>query len=659
MHDEKFVAASAIAAAVTLATIFWLRPLARRIGLVDRPSNRKRHRGRVPLIGGLCFFLGTIAGLLYFGDLDRFIVSVLAIGAILVLFGLIDDLHDLSPRTRLLIQACTVVLMMAATGLYVDSVGNLFGDGAFRLYLLGIPLTVVAVVGLVNAFNMLDGIDGLAGSLAMVSIVAILAFSGVSLPATGVLLMLQILAIALVPYLMVNLGWPDGRRIFMGDAGSTLIGFLLAWSVIHLSQRDAALAPVDVLWCIALPVMDTLAVMYRRMRLGLSPFLADRRHVHHLLLDAGFSPRKALALIVAGGALLAWLGHALRDAPELLSLAIFLGMLTVYVLWVPRAVAWLRMAMRGRLPLMFAGAVSGAMAGYIGKWLNPASREQIKASFTWRAESMFETDTVDPPRIAVTASASTVTEEDDGRSQQPAPEHDGRVKALCVLDGTPDDLEMVPIVQQLSADARFNARICVAGLADDGSAYALYRSGDQAGPDPDIHYIHPEQDPAGTVSVALDDMKRVINAFNPDVVLVHGESPTVLATALVAYYQEIPVAHMEISRPAGHVAPPASDEVPGRIINTLASLHFTSTERAGEDLIAAGIPQDRITITGHARIGARHAHADARDDACVCIAEALASLPQRMRVAPRQDGGVTSEAKWRSSEPQPVTEPVN
>ena len=643
MHDEKFVAASAIAAAVTLATIFWLRPLARRIGLVDRPNKRKRHRGRVPLIGGLCFFLGTIAGLLYFGDLDPFIVSLLATGAILVLFGLIDDLYDISPRARLLIQACTVALVMAATGVYIDSAGGLFGGETFGLRILGIPLTIVAVVGLVNAFNMLDGIDGLAGSLAMVSIVAILAFSGAGWPAPSVLLMLQILAIALVPYLLVNLGWPDGRRIFMGDAGSTLLGFLLAWSVIQLSQRDGALAPVDVLWCVALPVMDTLAVMYQRMRRGLSPFQADRRHLHHLLRDAGLSPRKTLALIVATGGVLACLGYALRGVPEVLSLVAFLGVLLVYVLRAPRMVAWLRMAMRDRLSRAIADAVSAAIVEYIEKpWRKLLPWQRAYASPVPRAEPMFEKDIVDSPRIAVAAAA---TGGDEAGSQQTAPAHDSRVKALCVLDGTPDDLEMVPIVQQLSTDGRFDARICVAGLADD-SAHALRRSGDQA----DLHLDIGSGDPAEIVSVALGDMKRVFNAFHPDVVLIHGESPTVLATALVAYYQEIPVARMEME----HASPRAPDEANGRIINRLASLHFTSTERAGLDLVAAGIPQDRITVTGHARIGARHAHADARTgDACACIAEALAGLPQRMRV-PRRDDSANSEAKWRSSEPHPV-----
>lgn len=660
MHDEKFVAASAIAAAVTLAAIFWLRPLARRIGLVDRPNKRKRHRGRVPLIGGLCFFLGTIAGLFYLGNLDPFIVSLLACGAILLLFGLIDDMYDLSPRARLLIQASTVALMMAATGVYIDSAGDLFGGGEIRLSLLGIPLTIVAVVGLVNAFNMLDGIDGLAGSLAMVSIVALLAFSSGGWPVPSVLLMLQILAIALVPYLMVNLGWPDGRRIFMGDAGSTLIGFVLAWSLIDLSQRDGVLAPVDVLWCVALPVMDTLAVMYQRMRRGLSPFRADRRHLHHLLRDAGFSPRKTLAMIVAAGALLAGLGYALRNVPDVLSLMAFLGVLSIYVFRAPRTVAWLRKVVRGWLPQSLVGLVSGAIGGHLARSrLLLLLRKHADATSQRRAGEMSDAHEVDaaPVVAAATASASTVAsssgdgdDENDERPQSvPAP--DGRLKALCVLDGTPDDLGMVPIMQQLSEDARFDARICVAGQEGDGM-HALHRSATHA-------ESCAEQDPAEVVSAALGEMKRVFNAFHPDVVLIHGESPTVLATALVAYYQEIPVARMEFDQAVGHVAQQA-DETNGKLINTLASLHLTSTERAGEDLIAAGIPQERITITGHARDDTRSTRVHDGDAGEICaarIAEALARLPQRTRI-PQRDGGAVNkaidEAKWRSPEPHPV-----
>lgn len=619
MQHEKFVAASAIAVAVTLASIFWLRPLARRIGLVDEPNNRKRHRGRVPLIGGLCFFLGTISGLVYLGNLDHFIVSLLASGSLIVLSGLVDDLYDLKPRTRLFIQAGVVAMVIASTGVHIDSAGALFGGEPVRLYWLGIPLTVVAVVGLVNAFNMLDGIDGLAGSLALVSIASIFAFSGASWPVPSALLVLQILAIALVPYLLVNLGWPDGRRIFMGDAGSMVIGFVLAWSVIHLSQRDAVLAPVDALWCVALPVLDTLAVMYQRMRRGESPFRADRSHLHHLLLDAGLSPRKALGLVVLAGGTLAALGYALRDAPEGVSLLVLLGVLAVYVLQLPRAISWLRLAVLGQLPEPLPGWVSGMIAAGLGKsWLHLLLGKQGDA---WSARQPRPQAASDGE--AVRQAASTLAPEQARRSA-PADARDERLNALCVLDGTPEGVALMTIVQQLSADTRFNARICVAGLgADDVQVHD-----DAAGSTgQDGATARGHQDPAEVVSRVLGETRRMFSTFRPDVVLLHGASPTVLATALTAYYKEIPVACVEVGSSA-RADTQERGQADGRLPRATASLHFTSTQRAGDDLIAAGIPQERITVTGSPHVGDRQEHAHRRSiDACMRIADVLAGLP--------------------------------
>src|SRR5687768_16873719 len=182
MDDPKLVAASAIALAVTLFAIFSMRPLARRFGLVDRPDARKRHHGRVPLIGGLCFFLGTVVGLLYLGYIDRFVVSLLVPCALIVVTGAVDDFGNLSVRSRLIIQTCAAGMVIAATGVYLDYTGQVFGPGGLDLGLAGIPITIIAVIGLINAFNMLDGIDGLAASLAMVSIGAIMLFANVGWP---------------------------------------------------------------------------------------------------------------------------------------------------------------------------------------------------------------------------------------------------------------------------------------------------------------------------------------------------------------------------------------------------------------------------------------------------------------------------------------------
>src|SRR5262245_23164998 len=128
MPDAKLVAAGSVALTVTLIAIFSLRPLASRVGLIDRPNERKRHRGRVPLIGGICFFLGIIAGYSYLGGRDDFVQCLLAIGALILLTGLLDDMYDLSVGPRLAIQAGAAALVIAATGVYVDGLGTVWGD---------------------------------------------------------------------------------------------------------------------------------------------------------------------------------------------------------------------------------------------------------------------------------------------------------------------------------------------------------------------------------------------------------------------------------------------------------------------------------------------------------------------------------------------------
>lgn len=240
MLDEKLVAAGAIALAVTLFSIFSMRPLARKLGLVDKPDGRKRHSGRIPLIGGLCFFVGTLVGLCYLGYVDHFVMSLVTGATLVMVTGLVDDFHNLSVRSRLVVEISVVGWVIAISGFYIDDIGPLLGNHGLKLGLLGIPFTIVAVIGLINAFNMLDGIDGLAAATAMISIVAMLAFGDFTGPSLGALMLLQILFASLIPYVCVNLGWPDGRKIFMGDAGSTLLGFLLAWSLVYLSHGTVA-----------------------------------------------------------------------------------------------------------------------------------------------------------------------------------------------------------------------------------------------------------------------------------------------------------------------------------------------------------------------------------------------------------------------------------
>lgn len=317
-----------IAVLSSAAAMILLYHHAESIGLVDRPDERKRHVGNIPLIGGLSAFFGVVVSMCFESQTLLFTNALLGTGAVLALTGAMDDRFDLSVRTRLVIQAGAVLTMVYCTGVYVHTLGRLFGHD-LELGVAGIPLTLLAVVGLLNAFNMMDGIDGLAGMLTLVSIGAINVFQGFSQWHSCILLLL--LAAALIPDLAANLELV-GRKVFLGDAGSVMIGYFLAWTLIQLSQQPHPnLSTVDVLWCVALPVLDTLAVMIRRMSEGKSPFKPDRGHIHHLLLRAGFNAHTTLVLLVGLAMALVFMGTLTRNLAPGSNLLTFAALTLIYV----------------------------------------------------------------------------------------------------------------------------------------------------------------------------------------------------------------------------------------------------------------------------------------------------------------------------------------
>jgi undecaprenyl-phosphate alpha-N-acetylglucosaminyl 1-phosphatetransferase/UDP-N-acetylglucosamine 2-epimerase len=584
MKDPKLVAASAIALAVTLFAIFSMRPWARRMGLVDKPNGRKHHRGHIPLIGGLCFFIGTLVGLSYLGYFDGFVTSLMAASALIVVAGALDDASDLSVRARLLVEAGATGLVIAMSGYYVHDLGMLFGDGRLGLGILGIPFTIIAVIGLINAFNMLDGIDGLAATVAMVSIGAIMLFDDSPWSMPGVVFLLQVLFFALIPYLFVNLGWPDGRKIFMGDAGSTLIGFLLAWSLIYMShERIERLAPVDVLWCVALPVMDTAAVMYRRMRMGRSPFRADRQHLHHLLLDAGLKPRAALLAMLGMSGLLVLVGYALRNLPEPVSLVAFFAVLAAHVWGTPMLLA----KVRGVWPSPLPGNGVGLVMAFGGNDHEPmfvtelARFDEVDHAFASSSD-----DLLGDRGTAIPDAAQA-----DAADRDPVP-----VKTLCVLADSPDAVHIAPIAQQLARDDRFDSTVCVTAVPENNANQVLGLFDLVA--DVELDVPHGE-DPAETTSNALGSMQRIMSEFQPDLVLVPGDTAATLAATLAAHYRNVPVVCID-SGLAGLQA--AGDDPGRRIARSLAALHVAPSTTTGRQLVAEGVPAERVLVTGNTAI---------------------------------------------------------
>ncbi len=332
--------ANLIALVSAFLAIKVLRPIAIYFNLVDVPVGRKQHVGHVPLIGGLSIYVGVLVAILAVYPIHDKLFFLLASASLILVAGLVDDLIQLGVWVRILIQAIACLIMIKGAGVYVESLGDLFGMGEIYLGQWGVPFTLIGVIGLVNAINMSDGIDGLTGSLALVAILGVFGFESIS-GNYRLFDFLLVMAAALVPYLLTNLSIISDRKIFLGDAGSMFIGFVLAWVLIELSQganasEGRAMEPISVLWCVALPVIDTFVVIIKRLKAGRSPFHPDRSHFHHMLQDIGMGPMQtlftmifiALALVVIGGlAQLFW--------PQL-SVGLFILVVAVYIYWVKR-----------------------------------------------------------------------------------------------------------------------------------------------------------------------------------------------------------------------------------------------------------------------------------------------------------------------------------
>ncbi|HEY8228967.1 MAG TPA: MraY family glycosyltransferase [Rhodanobacteraceae bacterium] len=308
-----------------------LVPISRPFGLLDYPDARKRHGFATPLVGGLSIFVGMLAGWMWLGQAQHFDDVVLGTACMLVLLGAIDDKYGLRVSVRVVVQVLAILIVIATTGMYVHSLGRLHGH-ELMLGWLGIPFTVLAVIGLINAFNLMDGIDGLAGCLALVSAGAIALLVPVSAPAPLAVIVF-LLAAALYPFLLSNLGLLGRRaKVFLGDAGSVVLGYVIAWTLIALSQDDPRrISPGLVLWCVAVPVMDTLAVVYRRLKRGESPFTPDRTHIHHLLMNAGLGPRPTLVCLVAFAAALPFVGRVIHG--RLGAIANMVAFAVVVMIW--------------------------------------------------------------------------------------------------------------------------------------------------------------------------------------------------------------------------------------------------------------------------------------------------------------------------------------
>lgn len=315
MHTTYKIFTVLIAAIMALMAVRWIYfrilAIAKKKNVVDNPNARKLQKQPVPVMGGIAVFFGVLAGLLVGTSVyalpfllshepvdlpSSSLLSVLAAMGIMLYMGAIDDMIGLSAVKRLLIEMGVVLGLIMSSGGCIDTFRGMWGVGALSWW-LAVPLTVFAGVGIINSINMIDGVNGLSSGICMTcSILFGVAF--IRIMDWGNAVLAFSMAAALMPFFIHNV-FGSKSRMFIGDAGTMVMGILMTWFTISTLRAPAMTeyyTPVVrtnmVAMCLAIlsvPVFDTLRVMIMRMLKGCSPFKADMTHLHHTFIQIGVS----------------------------------------------------------------------------------------------------------------------------------------------------------------------------------------------------------------------------------------------------------------------------------------------------------------------------------------------------------------------------------
>lgn len=287
--------------------------LARKVGAVDVPKDRSSHTSPTTRLGGLGIAVSLLVSCLMFLPLNAFAWAFLAGLLVIIGTGLIDDICEIGPRWKFIGQILAACVFIFLGGGTLQQLGGFLGEGDIMLEGFAVPFTIFCMVGGMNAFNLSDGLDGLAGGFAAIAAVFFAYFSWM-VGASDLLLISVALFGAVIGFLRYN-SYP--AKLFMGDSGSLVLGYVLAVILVGGSQRDLAAVPL-VAWAmvVALPLLDTLLVMARRVRYGHSPFRPDRTHLHHRLMSLGLPHPAVVAVMYVAMAMFGGLAIFLLDYPD-------------------------------------------------------------------------------------------------------------------------------------------------------------------------------------------------------------------------------------------------------------------------------------------------------------------------------------------------------
>jgi undecaprenyl-phosphate alpha-N-acetylglucosaminyl 1-phosphatetransferase len=273
--------------------------------ILDKPGQHKQHKHSTPFIGGAGIFTALLIALCflasYYPEQSTKWLGLATSSIIIFVMGFADDILQLNYRIRFIVQAIVVLIMSLISGVVLTNLGEILPGEVLTLGFFAIPFTLFATIGSINAFNMIDGVDGLSGSIALTSLI-LLGLVALNAGNQPDFIIAIVLAGGTIGFLFFNLRHrlQIRAKVFLGDNGSMLLGFLITWLLIDLSQgENRAITPVTALWLFSIPLMDTISIMLRRIWQHKSPFEPDRNHFHHILLNAGYRVNDTIFTIVS------------------------------------------------------------------------------------------------------------------------------------------------------------------------------------------------------------------------------------------------------------------------------------------------------------------------------------------------------------------------
>ena len=289
-----------LALGVAMLVSFVLTPLVKRlahkIGAVDIPMDERRmHKEPIPRLGGLAIFIGCIVAILAFAEIGVQLRGILMGAAIIVAVGIVDDIRPLGAGLKLILQIISA-LIAVGHGVRIETIANPlpFGGDYLNFGIWAIPITVIWIVAVTNSVNLIDGLDGLADGVSTIGALTMLIITLLmgDLPVAIICGALVGACVGFIPYNM------NPAKIFMGDTGSTFLGYMLATiSVLGLFKLFAVISFIVPFIILGFPIYDTASAFTRRILKGQNPMKADRSHTHHKLIDMGMNQKQAVATL--------------------------------------------------------------------------------------------------------------------------------------------------------------------------------------------------------------------------------------------------------------------------------------------------------------------------------------------------------------------------